>query len=55
MPTDENRRIDRETLRTSARYTEFNNTLSTMNTYLAAADNATRLMVLPAGQMTARR
>jgi len=52
MPTDENRRLNRETLRTSARYTEFNNTLSTMNTYLAADDNATRLMVLPA-QVTA--
>jgi len=52
MPTDENRRLDRETLRISARYTEFNNALSTMNTYLAAGDNATRLMVLPA-QVTA--
>lgn len=54
MPTDENRRLDRETLRISARYTDFDNLLSNMNAYLTAdgGANATRLMVLPA-QVTA--
>jgi len=54
MPTDENRRLDRETLRNSTRYLDFNNELLNIDTYLAADDgaNATRLMV-PADQVLA--
>jgi len=45
MPTDENRRLNRETLRNSTKYLDFNNELLNIDTYLAANDgaNATRL------------
>jgi len=44
MPTDENRRLDRETLRNSTKYLDFNNELLNIDTYLADdGANATRL------------
>jgi len=46
MPTDENRRLDRETLRNSLRHLDFNNEFVSIDTYLAAdgGANATRLI-----------
>jgi len=44
MPTDENRRLNRETLRNSTKYLDFNNELLNIDTYLADdGANATRL------------
>ncbi len=43
MPTDENRRLHRETLRMSARYAQFNELLSKILAYLP--DNAGRLKI----------
>ena len=50
MPTDENRRLSRATLRNSAIYTDFSTLITHANAYLASNDNATRLMV-PAAQL----
>ena len=49
MPTDENRRLHRETLRSAVRYAELNELLNNMNTWLA--DHAERLGV--SGQQVA--
>ena len=43
MPTDENRRLNRETLRLAATYSEFNTLISQWGLYMV--DNATRLQV----------
>ena len=43
MPTDENRRTNREILRLAATYTEFNNLISSFANYMP--ENSTRLQV----------